>query len=838
MINAFRGLGEKLIGEGFSTPFVSVGSAYMYPSYVAAVKNLEYVGSKLKNNLDETLSPLVFVFTGSGKVTYGALDVFKAIPSTFCSVQDLGTTIKEATNKGIPIVAAVAEHSDLVRRIADDGFDKQEFYTHPELYKSVFADKVGEYMDVLVNGCYWDSRFPRHVSQKDVRENKFKKLKVVADISCDIKGGVELLRNTTTIESPFLTSNNICIMGVDILPSELPREASEHFGDVLFPYAKSLATGADVDSNSIAPELERACIAANGQLRSKYEYISKLRAENERGVLSRSESGAILYNRNTAIEGTAVFLLSGHLFDSGLINKWLDIVEENYGIFHFAEAVVRPNQKSTVLLQVTMPKGRAHLDAVEQEFRELAAMEEYTDAHASVSKMPESYCSGDYEATLSAFNFGDTEQEGAATTTTAPQILFSSSNIVITILGAGMVAAPAVEYLSRNGDALVRVVSAMEGEANKLCAHNSILGRHNVEAVTCDALTKVDEFAKNSSAIISLLPQTMHIPVAQSCIENSTPLVTASYVSPEMRALDAAAKERGVPILCEMGLDPGMDHMSAMQVIDEMKEAGHRVTSFTSLCGGLPAPEAATNVFGYKFSWSPKGVLTAMSNDALFMENGRLTQVAGKDLLKNAKPFRMYQMPSFALEHLPNRNSVAYGHTYGISDAETIYRGTLRYEGFSKQMDYLRNLGFLRDDISLQHILDQLKGEDMSVEICKFLAIADEQVASAISEMPAIDGFCKYLENKLAYAEGERDMVLMQHTFNDNERVSSLVVYGDGNSSAMAKTVGVTAAVGAELVMGKDSVFPGGILVPTDKSVYIPGLKKLEKEGLRFRHFA
>ena len=183
----------------------------------------------------------------------------------------------------------------------------------------------------------------------------------------------------------------------------------------------------------------------------------------------------------------------------------------------------------------------------------------------------------------------------------------------------------------------------------------------------------------------------MHVPIARCCIEHGKPLVTASYVSEEMKSLHEDAVQANVPILCEMGLDPGMDHMSAMKVIDEIHRDGGSVLHFSSLCGGLPAPEAANNPLRYKFSWSPKGVLSAAKNSAQYLNDGKVVQVPGDKLLLSAKPVDGF--PTLSLEQLPNRIS-SHGELYGIHDeAKTVYRGTLRYAGWSNIMHEMSMAG-------------------------------------------------------------------------------------------------------------------------------------------------
>jgi alpha-aminoadipic semialdehyde synthase len=175
----------------------------------------------------------------------------------------------------------------------------------------------------------------------------------------------------------------------------------------------------------------------------------------------------------------------------------------------------------------------------------------------------------------------------------------------------------------------------------------------------------------------SLLPAPLHPKVARSCIKLKKHMVTTSYISKELEDMNPAAQEAGIVILNESGLDPGLDHLSAKKLIDEVHEAGEAVESFISWCGGLPAPEHADNPFGYKFSWRPQGVLSAAQNPATYLLNGQYVNVRGENLLKSARPIKIHNALSF--EGLPNRNSLVYAIPYGLDGVKTMFRGTLRY---------------------------------------------------------------------------------------------------------------------------------------------------------------
>jgi alpha-aminoadipic semialdehyde synthase len=266
-------------------------------------------------------------------------------------------------------------------------------------------------------------------------------------------------------------------------------------------------------------------------------------------------------------------------------------------------------------------------------------------SEAEMIELPWDYCGGNFTRTLHDWDTRTTEKDSAGGVFLSPGVNASvredSSNSEsedVLVLGAGLVASPAIEYLARKPGRTVTVVSGVPGEATRL--KNSLGNPPNVVPLTLDVVGQADDIRTNierSSAVLSLLPATMHVPIIQHCIHAGVPAITASYVNEEMQALDAAARAAGVPVLNEMGLDPGMDHMSAMKVIHEVQSNGGKISSFSSLCGGLPAPEAANNPLMYKFSWSPLGVLRAAQNSSQYLNNNKIIQVDGSNLLSSAQ---------------------------------------------------------------------------------------------------------------------------------------------------------------------------------------------------------
>ncbi|CAK9013326.1 Alpha-aminoadipic semialdehyde synthase (cAt-LKR/SDH) (LKR/SDH) [Includes: Lysine ketoglutarate reductase (LKR) [Durusdinium trenchii] len=880
MIDTLRGLGQQLLYQGLSTPFLSIGSAYMYPSYKEATRAVRMAGDAFaaqhrQQSTPSRFQPLVFLFTGSGNVNKGARQVFNLLPHAMIEPSELMQRGAADDFAGLPsVVGCQAGIQDMVARIDGEPtptFDKRHYYAQPEHYHSVFFEHLARHCNVLVNGVYWDSRFPRVVSKSDIAKFPDHRMHFIADISCDVRGGVELLERANTVEEPFgpcEANDKISIMGVDILPSELPREASQHFGDYLLPFVPQLAH--NTATSDLAKELQGACIADKGSLRERFTYIGDLYRELGRPGHAVHSGGKATEDTAAQIAGSTVLRMHGHLFDSGLINRMLDVVEAQlpHGRFQIVECMVGANRKSTVLLQVTMDGGRPQLDQVLTKIFQLAADPAFASSEATVKELPHSFCDGNFAATLrdtyrevSEEEDGEEEEDGGEESglLTGPprgsrhlvrkdsasfldQADVSVTSLIapslqkVAVLGAGMVAKPCVEYLSRDSSRHVSVVSGDFNEAKALCRR---VGRTNIEPVHIDALQHHDELeslVRGCDAVVSLLPATMHASVAKMCVAAKVPLVTASYVSPELQALSEAATEAGVPILCEMGLDPGMDHMSAMAVIDQIHESGGKVHSFTSVCGGLTAPEAANNPFGYKFSWSPRGVLTAMQNSARFSRNGELVEIESKDLLASAEPFRMYNLPSLALEQLPNRDALKYVDKYRIPEAQTCFRGTLRYEGFSAKMLEFVRAGFLREDLTFGEALGAFQAQaTQEAKVAMEFLLAGSHDAE-LDGRPAVDQLCDLLQTRLALREGERDMTVMQHNFNGDEHVSTLLAYGTKSDTAMASTVGLTVAIGADLLLDPTTAVSqsSGVLLPTSKMIYQPGLKRLAAEGIIF----
>jgi saccharopine dehydrogenase-like NADP-dependent oxidoreductase len=431
----------------------------------------------------------------------------------------------------------------------------------------------------------------------------------------------------------------------------------------------------------------------------------------------------------------------------------------------------------------------------------------------------------------------------------------------VLLLGAGFVSRPLVAHLTEQPDLSLTVADLDAAKASRVVA-----GRPRAEAVAAslDDAGLLATLVGAADLVVSLLPATLHVAVANVAISKRVPMVTTSYVSDEMRALDGAAREAGILLLNEIGLDPGLDHMSAMRMIRAVRAEGARLVSFRSCCGGLPSPEANTNPWGYKFSWSPRGVLEAGRRPARWLENDRVVEVPGGEIFTRAEP---YDVPEVGrLEVYPNRDSVAYVATYGIEGVRTMFRGTLRYPGWCETLLVLARLGLL-DDAERSWRAGTTHEEFMEAFAAPGAGTIAERVASRAGvpagsavmqrlrwtglfsrrplggpRMAPIDVLCARLIESLAYAAGERDMIVLRHELGVVEadgrsatRVSSLVALGDpGGDSAMARTVALPAAVAVGLILD-GRIGATGVRIPVEPAIYEPVLDALEPMGLVFR---
>ncbi len=429
----------------------------------------------------------------------------------------------------------------------------------------------------------------------------------------------------------------------------------------------------------------------------------------------------------------------------------------------------------------------------------------------------------------------------------------------VLLLGAGLVSRPLVAHLTKWPDIALTV-----GDLDAAKAAQILGGHGRALAVSMDDDARVAALVAEADLVVSLLPHTLHVRVAKVAIAHRVPLITTSYVSVEMRALDGAARAAGVLVLNEIGLDPGLDHMSAMRAMRQLRSDGYRLESFRSCCGGLPAPEANTNPWGYKFSWSPRGVLAAGLNAARWLEDGRIIDVPEGELFTHVAAYDVADVGR--LEVYPNRDATAYIATYGIEGVRTMFRGTLRYPGWCETLQAVSRLGLLdgglrtlRTGATYEEFMEDFADAGAGTLIERVAARAGIRASGAVmerlrwaglfsrrrlqgSKVAPIDALCARLAECLAYAPGERDMIVLRHEFDVVDpdgrregRVSTLVAFGEpGGDSAMARTVSLPAAVAARLILD-GRIASAGVRIPVDPEIYEPVLDALEPMGIVFR---
>lgn len=424
----------------------------------------------------------------------------------------------------------------------------------------------------------------------------------------------------------------------------------------------------------------------------------------------------------------------------------------------------------------------------------------------------------------------------------------------VLVLGAGMVAGPGIQYLLEKG----HQVTVASRTVSKAEAH--LRGHPNGKAVELLATDSegVESRIAEADIAISLLPPAHHATVARLCIKHGRHMATTSYVSDEMRALDEPAKDRGVVVLNECGVDPGTDHMSAMRVFDDVAHRGGKISSFRSYCGGLPAPEANTNPWGYKFSWSPKGVLLAGRSAARYLEGGKIVDIAGPDLFDHhwAMPAIPEAVP---LEAYPNRDSMPYKDLYGLEHAGTVFRGTLRYPGWCKTLKLVADLGLLEESPVTGKTWAELMRSRVggsgdlrqnTAARCGVAADSDpmdrfDWLGLFSDEAPlkagtTLDALTSLMLQKMPYLEGERDMIVLHHEFSAEfgdrrERITSTMIdFGiPGGFSSMARTVSLPCAIGVDMILNEVFTRPG-VHIPVIPELYRPILDALESMNITF----
>lgn len=443
------------------------------------------------------------------------------------------------------------------------------------------------------------------------------------------------------------------------------------------------------------------------------------------------------------------------------------------------------------------------------------------------------------------------------------------STRTVLVIGAGKSTSQLVNYLltkSQHEDLKVIVGDISLPNAQKL------VGDHpNGEAISLDVFNEEqrNKAIKNATIVVSMLPARFHIEVARDCVKHHKSMVTASYISKEMQALDPKVKEKGLVFMNEIGLDPGIDHMSAMQVIDRIRDNGGKMLLFESFTGGLVAPESDTNLWNYKFTWNPRNVVLAGQGGAAeFIQEGTYKYIPYQRLFRRTEFLEVEEYGRF--EGYANRNSLKYRSIYGLDDIPTLYRGTLRRVGFSKAWHIFVMMGMTDDSYKLQET-ENMSYRDFvnlflpysptdSVELKLRHHVKIDQDDLLWDKLVELDIFnptkklglknatpaqClqRILEDKWTLAPNDKDMIVMYHKFgyelNGVRKQIDATMVNIGNDqveTAMARTVGLPVAMASLRILNGEISTPG-VQLPITKEVYEPILKELEDYGITFKEY-
>lgn len=437
----------------------------------------------------------------------------------------------------------------------------------------------------------------------------------------------------------------------------------------------------------------------------------------------------------------------------------------------------------------------------------------------------------------------------------------------ILIIGAGRSATSLIKYLLEKSTTENLFITI--GDLSEINAKKLTQGHPNAKGIEFDVFNEQQrhEMIPQQDLVISMLPAHLHMEAARDCIKYGKHLVTASYVSKEMESLHNEAVSKGLVFMNEIGVDPGIDHMSAMEVIDRIRDNGGKMLLFESFTGGLIAPESDTNLWNYKFTWNPRNVVLAGQGGAAeFIQEGTYKYIPYHRLFRRTEFLEIEGFGRF--EGYANRNSLKYRKLYGLEDILTLYRGTMRRVGFSKAWNIFVQLGMTDDsytipdsenityraftnlflpysptdsvELKLRHNL-KIDQDDLMWDKLIELDIFNAEKIIGIKNATPAQALQKILMDKWTLDEQDKDMLVMYHKFGyelkgEKKQIdSSLVIIGEDQTyTAMAKTVGLPVAMAALKILNKEITTPG-VQIPLSKEVYVPILRELKDYGVIFK---
>lgn len=429
----------------------------------------------------------------------------------------------------------------------------------------------------------------------------------------------------------------------------------------------------------------------------------------------------------------------------------------------------------------------------------------------------------------------------------------------VLVFGAGRVARPCVQSLLKDPSTRVTVADVDESNLSRVLENHP-----RGEGVVADAGKEAEDLIRktNPDLVVNLLPAAFMYPVAKLCVEMKKPMVNPSYIKDDMKSLDGPAKEAGVPLLCELGLDPGIDHMSAARTVRRIREAGGQVESFRSVCGALPSAEANTNPWGYKLSWAPASLIGASKRDARVKLEGEVHEWKGG---KTYEHVHLEEIPPLGwFEVYANADSLPYLERYGIPEARTIYRGTIRYVGWCETIVAMNALHLVDEEpqdfrgMTVRGFMARQAGESdpskAEEAVCRKLGIGRHSAVyerfewlGLFEDRPlpfekgsARDVISLLFGEKLVYTEKERDLVILKdevvaHYPGIGRRVrhtSTLIDYGiPGGDTSIARTTGLPPAIAARFIL-EGKIKTAGVITPVLPEIVDPVLEELQNEGI------
>ncbi len=432
----------------------------------------------------------------------------------------------------------------------------------------------------------------------------------------------------------------------------------------------------------------------------------------------------------------------------------------------------------------------------------------------------------------------------------------------ILVFGAGKSSSFLIQYIANHAVEMNAVLQIADQTITHLQAKYS--RNTNVELFDVDVLQDINtrhQLIQNATIVLSLLPPFLHIEVAKDCILFSKNLITASYVSPAIQELHEVAKEKNILFMCEMGLDPGIDHMSAMKIIHEIQNDNGKIIEFKSHCGGLVAPESDTNPWHYKISWNPRNVITAGAAGAHYLENNEEKHIAYPQMFSTGGQINVDTIGTLA--YYPNRDSLSYKNLYALADVKTLMRTTLRYPAYINAWHYMVQLGLTAEtpatydttNLTYRQWLQQtlqsadvnallkttFNNDEKSLELFNYLQLQTEETINIGNNKSNADILQHAIESKWKLQPTDKDMIVMQHEFlfkknaKQHKLISTLIVKGEDNIyTSMAKTVGLPMAILAKLLVTKKITGLSGVQIPTNPIVYNLVLAELDNMGIQF----